>query len=59
MHPDFSRIVEACRLKLEAWDVRRGMSVGLLCNEETLAVLRQAYFKTAVAIGAARLRRAR
>ncbi len=52
MHRDFGRIVEAARLKLEAWEVQAGESIALLASSETLPVLRDAYFTAAIALGA-------
>ena len=52
MHKDFGRIVEAARLKLEAWEVQAGESIALLASSETLPVLRDAYFAAAIALGA-------
>ena len=52
MHRDFGRIVEAARLKLEAWEVQPGQSVALVASSETLPVLRDAYFTAAIALGA-------
>ena len=52
MHKDFARIVEAARLKLEAWEVQAGESIALLASSETLPVLRDAYFTAAIALGA-------
>jgi hypothetical protein len=52
MYKDFPRIVEAARLKLEAWGLKPGESIALLASSETLPVLREAYFTAAIALDA-------
>ena len=52
MYTDLARIVEAARLKLEAWGLRRGETIAILASSETLPVLQEAYLTAATALGA-------
>lgn len=52
MHRDFARIVNAAKLRLEAFEIRSGEKVAILASSATLPVLIDAYYTACVILGA-------
>jgi 2,5-dihydroxypyridine 5,6-dioxygenase len=52
MHQDFARVLNAAKLKLEAFQVKEGERLAILASSATLPVLLDAYYAAAVVLGA-------
>lgn len=52
MHQDFARVLNAAKLKLEAFQIRSGEKVAILASSSTLPILVDAYYSASVILGA-------